>query len=55
MERLRGTVGTLEDSLDDAILPFPFANLMTNNVYLVFMLLPAVMSPVLAYTAVPGA
>ena len=55
IERLRGTVGTLTDSLDDAILPFPFTNLITINVYLVFVLLPIVMSPILGGSAIIGA
>lgn len=54
MERLRGTYGTLLDSLDDAILPFPFAQLTVANVYLIFLLLPYAMIHELGYVLIPA-
>lgn len=55
IERLRGTFGGLVDSLDDPILPFPFANLIILNVYLVSLLIPFISLEMLGYYVIPAA
>ena len=54
LERFRGAHGTLVDSLDDAILPLPFAQLTVANVYLIFLLLPYAMIHDLGYALIPA-
>ena len=48
IQQLRGTYGSLVDSLEDAVLPFPFVNLMLLNILIVAAVLPVVFFPVLS-------
>lgn len=55
IEQLRGTFGGLVDSLNDPLLPFPFANLIIINVYLVALLIPFISLEMLGYYVIPAA
>lgn len=55
IENLRGTLGGLVDSLDDPVLPFPFANLIIANVYTVSLLVPFISLEMLGYYMIPAA
>lgn len=54
VERLRALYASLFDSLDDAIVPFPFANLIICNIYLVFAGLPFALVHKLGFGLVPA-
>jgi len=54
MERFRGQYGTLTDTLEDPIVPFPFANLTIANIYLIFVVLPFSIVHKLGYALIPA-
>jgi len=54
VEEMRGHYGTLVDSLEDAILPFPFVNLTITNVYIIALALPIALFPSIGFLVLPG-
>ena len=48
IQQLDNTYGALLDSLEDAVLPFPFVDLMLINILIVSAALPIVFFPVLS-------